>query len=90
MSKDMRCDSCIYWSLMHEFRKPDGPRRDYEHPDDYKGKCHRFPPQLDTVYAGKREDEIGEGCESLTSAWYQPLTTGSDWCGEHKPHNAIY
>ena len=73
----MRCDSCKYWELRD---------REINHPNDKVGKCRRYPPQLDTIYAGKCEDEGSGGCEAIEACWYQPLTIGSDWCGEHFPN----
>lgn len=71
----MRCDECQFWKVQSNSNG---------HVDDIVGKCHRFPPQLDPIYAGKREDEGGCGCEALVGCWYQPLSTGEDWCGEFK------
>ncbi len=77
----MRCDNCKFWELTHEFRKGE-KWRDINHPDDYIGLCHRYPPQIDSVYAGKCEDATDEGAETLDTCWRQPLTTGHEWCGE--------
>ena len=79
----MRCDKCIFWDLTYEFTI-DSSKSKRNHVDDYEGVCRRYPPQLDSVYAGKLEDEGNGGCESCTTAWYQPLTSASTWCGEFK------
>lgn len=75
----MRCDQCKFWdsSMFGSDTEP-------WHEDDRRGKCRRFPPQIDSVYAGKREDEDGEGSEALLGAWQFPLTAGGDWCGEYE------
>jgi hypothetical protein len=80
----MRCDGCVYWQLKYEYRYPDGYLREFCHKDDFLGCCRRYPPQLDTVYAGKMEKEKGEGCEALVTCWQQPITNAASWCGEFK------
>lgn len=78
----MRCDTCRLWRIQYEYSPDDGDLRDSTHPDDYIGRCHRYPPQLDTVYAGKLQEKYDVGCEAAVTTWYQPLTSAASWCGE--------
>ncbi len=78
----MRCDNCIHWHKLHEFRDPESESCKLEHIDDYSGQCKRYPPQLDSVFAREWCDEHGEGAESSWNCWQQPITTGQDCCGE--------
>ena len=73
-----RCDHCLYWELLN--RCKDGGGR-IEDADDFVGVCHRFPSQFNSTCA----DEIGNrGGGQAKDAWWQPLMTGDEWCGEFR------
>lgn len=73
-----RCEQCRYWRVLDSIDKAK------LHRDDVIGRCHRYPPQLDAVWAGANEEQHGIGCEAAVHAWYQPLTYAASWCGEYR------
>lgn len=80
MSNKYRCDKCRFW-------EPWKPEDHKPHPNDIEGKCRRFPPVLsdagvaDCVNAD--ESEAAEVPNNMY-VWFQPITSGDDWCGEFK------
>ena len=80
-----RCDKCDYWEVAFEFK--DMEKEYFEggwtHPDDRIGQCRRYPPQLDSGATKHNfEQDAVAGCEADVTCWYQPLTSGNDWCGD--------
>lgn len=84
----MRCDNCWYWRVHYEYR-PGSECAQAVHADDHSGTCHRYPPQIDSVYAGRMWKQGGEGAESLSIAWLHPVTKGDNWCGDFDGYLAV-
>ena len=66
---NISCETCLFYS---DFRKKEG--------EDKEGKCHRFPPVLDPVYASENDDYV----KKTACCWSQPLTWAENKCGEWK------
>jgi hypothetical protein len=74
-----RCDQCRFW------QRTDLRYQHWTHPDDWEGKCLRYPPVLNSAYLAYQgsDDEdalIDLACTSIP--WFWPLTDGARWCGE--------
>ena len=83
MKKITRCDKCKFWAITHEYTgKCKENDLSQTNKDEYTGVCHRYPPILDSVFAGKLEDSGEGGAEAEVNCWQQPLTEGVNWCGE--------
>ena len=76
LSLSSKCLGCAFW-------EPNNPGR-YRHLDDVEGECHRYPPQIDSVYAGANAITGREGAESDAACWQFPITWSTRWCGEFK------
>ena len=77
------CGNCRFWEKTMESQDGQEDRLSGE----MIGNCHRFPPALhggwERIPAGG--DIPTGGPEADWAYWCHPLTTESDWCGEHQP-----
>ena len=78
MSKS--CKDCAFWQMTHEAELGQENRISGE----LAGFCHRFPPVLHGNWERPDKDPW-EGPECDFYYWRHPLTSESDWCGEHQP-----
>ena len=90
-----RCDRCRFWKC-----DPNSADNSDNHPDDYDGHCHRYPPiplpnniadQVDIISSDHADDfRIAADLESTSYslAWGHPVTTAMNWCGEFRPSMA--
>lgn len=83
-----RCELCRFWKC-----EPESPDNIGNHPNDYDGHCHRYPPILlpnETAYqaaeiGNKNDLEVAADLErtSYCLAWGHPVTNSMTWCGEY-------
>lgn len=83
----MKCEDCKFWD---EYEPPaqDGEQRSDFVPIEGYGECKRFPPVLRRPL---QNDEVASETSMIVRPlmfWAQPFTTGIDWCGEWRPHDA--